>query len=371
MKVVGLLNLFDSPSLGNLTKTRTLASTSFLGRFTPMDFALSNFANSGIDEINILIKDNFRSVAKHVGSIKSWVNNTKMGRQNLLINEKGLVGEDENTDINCLKENDWVLFQAKADIVVIQPAHIITTMDLRQVVKEHYDNNRDITVVYKHIDDAKDAFRGSNILTVKDGKVVKSSPNLGRVNSADVSLETYVISVDYMRKHFAEYVGQPTVNSFKRAIQYIVNHKVSDVYAYEYRHYARCLDSLKHFMDYSFELFDYKLALEVFRENWPIYTLTHDTPPATYGDNAKVKNSFISNGVIVDGTVENSVLSRRVVVKKGAVVKNSIILTRTVIEEGTHIENVLIDKYSHVCKNAVVKGTNEKPKFIAQGKNIL
>ena len=90
MKVVGLLNLFDSPSLGNLTKTRTLASTSFLGRFTPIDFSLSNFANSGIDEINILIRDNFRSVAKHVGSIKSWVNNTKIGRQNLLLNEKGL-----------------------------------------------------------------------------------------------------------------------------------------------------------------------------------------------------------------------------------------------------------------------------------------
>ena len=53
MKVVGLLNLFDSPSLGNLTKTRTLASTSFLGRFTPMDFSLSNFANSGIDESNV------------------------------------------------------------------------------------------------------------------------------------------------------------------------------------------------------------------------------------------------------------------------------------------------------------------------------
>ncbi|MCQ3034834.1 MAG: glucose-1-phosphate adenylyltransferase subunit GlgD [Bacilli bacterium] len=371
MKVVGLLNLFDSPSLGNLTKTRTLASTSFLGRFTPMDFALSNFANSGIDGINILIKDNFRSVAKHVGSIKSWVNNTKIDRQNLLINEKGMIDPEENTDINCLKENDWVLFQAKADVVVIQPAHIISTINLKNIVREHYEKGRDITVVYKHITDAKEAFRGSNVLTVENGKVVKSVANNGRKNEADVSLETYIISMDYIRKHASEYLGQPTVNSFKKVIQYIINHKKTDVYAYEYRHYARCVDSLKHFMEYSFELFDYKKALELFREDWPIYTLTHDTPPATYGVNAKVKNSFISNGVIVDGTVENSVLSRRVVVKKGAVVKNSIILTRTVIEEGAHIENVLIDKYSHVCKNAVVKGTSEKPKFIAQGKNIL
>ena len=371
MKVVGLLNLFDSPSLGNLTKTRTLASTSFLGRFTPMAFSLSNFANSGIDEINILIRDNFRSVAKHVGSIKSWVNNTKIGRQNLLLNEKGLFDEDYNTDINCLLENDWVLFQAKAELIVIQPAHIITTMDLRPIIEEHYKEKRDITIVYKSIDNANESFAGSDVLTVENGLATSAQPNNKRNKKANVSLETYVISMDFIKKNYKQFVDQPTVNSFKKVIRYLINHKICDVHAHEYVYYARCLDSLKHFMDYSFELFDVNLANEVFRPDWPIYTLTHDTPPATYGDNAKVINSFISNGTIIDGHVENSVLSRRVVVKKGAVVKNSIILTRTVIEEGAHIENVLIDKYSHVCKNAVVKGTTEKPKFIAQGKNIL
>ena len=89
-KILGILNLYDSPSLGGLTKNRTLGSTSFLGRFALMDFALSNFTNSDIDEINVLVKDNFRSVAKHCGSLKNWASNTKIGRQNYLVNDIGL-----------------------------------------------------------------------------------------------------------------------------------------------------------------------------------------------------------------------------------------------------------------------------------------
>ena len=50
-KVVGYVNLYDSPSLGGLTKHRTPASTSFVGRFALIDFALSNFANSNINDI--------------------------------------------------------------------------------------------------------------------------------------------------------------------------------------------------------------------------------------------------------------------------------------------------------------------------------
>ena len=109
-KVIGFLNLYSSPNLGPLTEKRTLGSTSFLGRYALMDFPLSNFTNSDIDEVNILVKDNFRSVSKHVGSMKTWVNNTIIARQNILINEKGIRNPKENSDLACILQNDWVLY---------------------------------------------------------------------------------------------------------------------------------------------------------------------------------------------------------------------------------------------------------------------
>ena len=55
--VIGLLNTHDDPELGELTANRPLASTTFLGRYAFMDIVMSNFPNSGIDTVGILIKN--------------------------------------------------------------------------------------------------------------------------------------------------------------------------------------------------------------------------------------------------------------------------------------------------------------------------
>lgn len=195
-KVLGLLNLYDSPSLGELTKKRTLGSTSFLGRYAIMDFALSNFTNSNIDEINILVKDNYRSVAKHIGTLKTWVNNTKIGRQNILMNERGIRDPKYNSDLNAIRENDWVYFEADADYVIIAPAHIISVIDYRKVLEFHEEKNADITLVYTKIKDGSKAFLSSNVLEVKDDKVVFFAPNKGKKDDVAVSMRTYIMSQD-------------------------------------------------------------------------------------------------------------------------------------------------------------------------------
>ena len=157
-KVVGYVNLYDSPSLGGLSKNRTPASTSFVGRYALIDIALSNFANANINDINILVKDNFRSVAKHCGSLKNWASNTKIGKQNYLVNEKGLADPDFNSDLNALRENDWVLFDTNADYIVILPAHILTRIDISDFVRAHQMSGAAITMAYTQIKDGDKAF---------------------------------------------------------------------------------------------------------------------------------------------------------------------------------------------------------------------
>ena len=365
-KVVGFLNLYDSPNLGALTEKRTLASTSFLGRFALMDFALSNFTNSGIDEINVLVKDNFRSVSKHVGSLKTWVNNTKIARQNILINEKGIRSPKDNTDLECLLQNDWVMYEAKADVVVIQPAHIIAPIDFRPILEEHFENDADVTVVYKHIEDADESFLSSNVFKIKDGKIVSLKKNRGQSKSADVSLEAYVIGFNTLQSilHNSEYLG---LKSLKKAVDKLVTTKAARVHAYEHKGYARCFDSLQHFVDYSFELFDYGVAKELFLKDWPVYTVTHNTPPTLYGPSAKVKNSFVANGAVVEGKIKNSIISRYVTIGKGATIENSIILTGTYIDAGAVVKNAVVDKYSHVVSKAVVEGKKTSPVYLEQG----
>lgn len=367
-KILGIINLYDSPSLGGLTKNRTLGSTSFLGRFAFMDFTLSNFTNSKIDEINVLIKDNFRSVAKHVGTFKTWVNNTKIGRQNLLINEKGIKDAKYNSDLNALRENDWVLYEAEADYVVIAPAHIVMSINFRDVIDYHIKHQADVTVVYKEINDADKSFLSSNVVMIdKDNRIIDYSKNTGKKAHAYVSLRTYVVSKDTFVK-WLRHKDYKDATSLRMLLEGLVEEQEEKILGYRYEGYARCFDSFEHFVEYSFEFFDIEVADSVFRRDWPIYTTSRNTQPTLYGPKANVKNCYIANGAKVNGKVDSSIISRYVEIEQKADVKNSIILTKAVVKEGVHVEYAVIDKYA-IIENDVI-GHKDAPVYIPQGKKV-
>ena len=365
--ILGILNLYDSPSLGGLTKNRTLASTSFLGRFALMDFAMSNFTNSQIDEINVLIRDNFRSVAKHAGTLKTWVNNTKIGRQNLLINEKGIKDPKYNSDLNALRENDWILYEAEADYVVITPAHILMSIDFRDVIKFHIEHEAEVTIVYKEIEDADKTFLSSNVLTLKDGEIVNYVKNNGKKAHANVSLRTYVVSRESFFK-WLRHRDYRDATSIRMLLEGIIEEHEEKVLGYKYEGYARCIDSLENFLKTSFEFFDINVADSIFKKDWPIYTCTHNTKPTQYGPKAKVRNSFVANGAIINGKVTNSIISRYVEVEPNADVRDSIILTNCIIRKGVKVEHAVVDKYA-VIENDVI-GQEGSPIYIPQGKKV-
>lgn len=366
-KIIGFINLYDSPSLGELTKHRALGSTSFLGRFALMDFALSNFANAGIDNINVLVKNNFRSVSKHCGSLKPWITNTKNGNSNLLINEKGISDQKYNSDLNAIRENDWVFYESNPDFVIVQPAHIVTSIDLEKVLKFHIDNNAEITVVTKDITNGDKSFLSSHVMELKGNQIVSCKENDGSKKKVTVSLRTYIFS----KKRFEVMLNHKDFRdamSLRMVIEKVINSGKLSVLGYKHEGYARCFDSFENFVKYSFELLDYDVAKELFRKDYSIYTNSRNTPPASYAKTSVVKNSYIANGSIIAGTVENSIISRYVEIEEGATVKNSIILTRTKVSKGVKIENALVDKYSEIRKD--VKGTKNKIAYISQGKVV-
>ena len=365
-KVLGIVNLYDSPSLGGLTRNRSLGSTSFLGRFALMDFALSNFTNSHIDEINVLIKDNFRSVAKHVGTLKTWVNNTKIGHQNLLVNEKGIKDPKFNSDLNALRENDWVLYDVDVDYVAIAPAHILSTLDFNDVLDFHIEHEAEVTIVYKEIDNADESFLTSNVLTLEGDEVVNYVKNDGSRKHANVSLRTYVVSKDSFFK-WLRHRDYRDATSLRMLLETIIEEKEEKVCGYKYEGYARCIDSLENYVKYSFEFFDVEIADSVFKPEWPIYTCTRNTKPAMYGPKAKIRNCFVANGAEINGKIDSCVISRYVVIEDGAEVKDSIILTKCHIKKGVRVENAVIDKYSTIENDVIGQ---DKPVYISQGKKV-
>lgn len=367
-KVIGIVNLHEDVNYAELTERRPAASVSFLGRYAIVDFVLSNLSNSGIDKVGVLVQNKPRSIIKHLGGGTSWNLNQKRGGLSILYNEKYAGTAKYNHDLNNLVENIAFLKASKADIAVIAPSHIINTLNYADVVEAHEKSGAEITMVYSKINNAKEAFIGNDVLKVKDGKVEAIDINRGTAKNRDVSLDTYVINVSTLEEIMKNAKKVSAFFSLKDMLKYLLDEKV--IYAYQYKGYVRNIDSLEAYFATSIELIDVVNNSQVFKSNWPIYTNTNDTPPTKYLKNSSVVSSFVSNGAVVDGTVENSIIGREVKVGKGAVVKNSIILTGSVIEAGAVLENVIVDKNATVTKKNELKGSPDKPLLIKEGDRV-
>ena len=92
----------------------------------------------------------------------------------------------------------------------------------------------------------------------------------------------------------------------------IVNASCSelDIRGVAHRGYFASITDFKSYFDANMSLIDLKNSLNLFNPEWPIYTRTNDSCPTQYFDNADVKNSVVSNGCLIEGTVENSVIGR-------------------------------------------------------------
>lgn len=123
------------------------------------------------------------------------------------------------------------------------------------------------------------------------------------------------------------------------------------VFAYKYEGYWANVGTLQAYWEANMALLAETPALDMYDPNWVIHTPSEEQPPVKIGANAHVENNLLSNGAIVDGVVEHSVLASGVYVTEGAVVRNSIIMHNCKIGAGTIIDRAIIDKNTVIGEN--------------------
>ena len=150
-------------------------------------------------------------------------------------------------------------------------------------------------------------------------------------------------------------------------VNHVIHRQTYDIRGYRFDGYIVPILTIQGYVDNSFALLNYENRQQLFFPEWPIYTTSHNTPPALYKENAVVKNSFVANGSVIDGKVENSILSRDVVIEKGAEVKNCIIFTHSQVGSGVKMRYVIADKNSSSRKYKNLKGTKDEIIIIPEG----
>ncbi len=370
-RVIGICNLHDGPDLGQLTENRPLGAVTFLGRYGLMDFALSNMSNSGIDRISVLVEKNVRAVRNHVREGQTWINNTKTGYLRLFFNERLIGNPRFNTDISNLLSNRSYFEDESADYVLITNPFMLSSCDFRPFIDAHIASGAEASVIYKHVTKADTQYLNCGTLEIgKNGFVNKIVNNSGMKKVADVSLGTYIFNRDTFEKILKLSRDVSLLYGIRKMLRYCIDEKILSLVAWEFSGFVAPILSLPDYVNQSLKLLDYSTRSQLFLEDWPIYTVTHNTPPALYGPDADVKNSFIANGCIIKGKVRNSIISRDVIIEEGTYVDNSIIFTKSIVGKGTKVNNVLADKFVKVFKCHEVNGEPDCFLFIEQGAHI-
>ena len=168
------------------------------------------------------------------------------------------------------------------------------------------------------------------------------------------------------RELFLELVKGAGKLSSVYTLAQMINEKINDLDVRAVRHngYFAAVTDLKSYFDANMGLLDLREAEDLVKPGWPIYTRTTDSCPSQFFDDSDVVHSFISNGCTIEGKVENSVIGRGCVIKKGAVVKNCVMLAYTEVGEGVHVENQVIDKWVRLVRTKEVVSSPDAPGYI-------
>ncbi len=352
-RAIGIITTnYSSVNPSELTASRPPASVPVLGRFRMVDFMLSSMVNSGIRTVGMILPYKYRSLVDHISRLKDWSLDRKQGGLFFLPGTAfGSTSFEARFLIRDLLDNEVILEKAHEPYVVLAAANIIMNIDLGEVIEAHAASGAEVTMVCT---EAKEADKALLTLKIDDGHV--RGIKFG-VEEHDVAfLDCCVMSVDSLRGFLAAYKAEDYLDLFE-AMERDMGRL--DVRPYFYEGEALPVFSLETYYKNNMKFLDEGMLQEMFNNDRPIQTKAQDIPPAKYEQGSKVKRSIVSGGCQIAGTVEDSLLSRLVIVEPGAVVRRSIILQSCVIGAGAHIEDAIIDKDNVIPAGTELKGTPE------------
>lgn len=366
-------NSYDS-MVPELASERLMASIPFASRYRIVDFLLSSMVNSGIDNISLVVKQNYHSLMDHLGSGREWDLARKNGGLNLVPPFSDRETKIYNGRVEALSTMIPFLKRQREKYVVISDGHIAVNFDFRKLLEAHIESGADVTVVYTKEGLPQDFLDLSAVtrdlyytLKLKDDRIAEICVNTKDKGIQNLSMNIYVVERERLIQQISEEYVKGSVY-YERDILARQLDKL-DVRGYCYEGYVARITGMRSYFEENMKLLDEDNVQALFGPS-TIYTKIRDDNPTHYLSSSKVKNIMAADGCVIEGEVENSILFRGVKVAKGAKVKNCVLMQDTVVGEGANVEYVITDKSVQITDNKELKGTENFPVYVEKNRCI-
>lgn len=362
-------NSYDS-LVPELVAERLMASIPFAGRYRMVDFILSSMVNSGIDNVSLVVRKNYHSLMDHLGAGREWDLTRKNGGLNIVPPFAQKTVKIYNGRVEALASIIDFLKSQKEKYVMMADTNIAVNFDFGALIDAHIASGADVTIAYSQEELPKSFIESKDMngdlyytLGIEDGRVNEIYVNPKWEGQQNFSMNIYITSRELLIDQiYTAFVRGYTY--FERDILMPQLEKLN-VQGFKYDGYVARITDVKSYFDENMRLLDEENLDALFSVN-PIYTKIRDDNPTRYIGAAKAKNVMTSDGCVIEGEVENSILFRGVKVGKGAKVKNCVLMQDTVVEPGASVEYVISDKRVTITAEKEVRGTDTFPVYIAK-----
>lgn len=350
--------------LGELTLPRALAAVPFGGRYRIIDFMLSNMVNSGITRVGVSTFNKYKSLMDHLGTGAAWDLDRK--NQGLSILPPYLTS-DTYTGSNDMSGIINFFRGSKHKYIVVCGSSAIFTMSFQQLIADHEQSGADVTLLYTR---ETTSIENPHVVLEFDRKNKLNGMLLNPGEAAVSGTRKTFLDVMVMeREKFINILAEGLSRGFE-GVDFLTFIKMYDrlhIRGQEFKGTVLRIHSTQSYFESTMKTLNPNIYRAIYGSDLPVYTKVKDEAPTYYSADSKVNSCLVSDGCIIEGELQNSLLFRGVTIAPGAKVKNCIIFQNAMISEGCELENCIIDKDAHIRPRTKLIGQEAYPVVIGKG----
>ena len=338
-----------------LTNKVAKPAVSFGAKYRIIDFGLSNCVNSNIDTVGVLTQYQPLLLNEYIGNGQPWDLDRTFGGVRVLPPYQGKTSTSwYKGTANAIYQNINFIKQFDPEYVLILSGDHIYKMDYAKMLKYHKEHNADVTIAAYEVT-LEEATRFGVLNTTDDLKIYEFEEKPKQPKSTHASMGIYIFNASTLYKYLEEdEADTESENDFGKNI---IPNMLKDglaMYAYPFRGYWKDVGTISSLWEANMDLLGAKPKLDIHDSNWEIYSRSLPLPPQKISEGSVVKNSLITLGAYIQGTVINSLIGSNVTIKPGAVIKDSVIFENAIIESNAKIEKAIVAEDTFIGEGAVI-----------------
>jgi glucose-1-phosphate adenylyltransferase len=332
--------------LNILARHRAKPAIPFGAIYRIIDFTMSNIVHSNIDVIGVLTQYKPLSLMEHIDNGRPW---DLFGRTRLVEILPPKTGEEISDwykgTSDAVYQNLEFIEDFEPELVLVVSGDHIYHMNYRELIEYHIKKSAETTIGLIEVP-IKDRHHFGIAKINRAGKIVSWEEKPERPKSNFASMGIYLFNKKVLVNVLHQAAKKGGVDFAQDVIPILLKRK--RVYGFTFTGYWRDVGTIDTYWDANMDILNKKSGLTL--KNWQIKTNHNvkgeigDMPSAYLGRHAQISNSLIARGCIIEGKVQNSILSPGVRIHKNSTVRDTIIFHNTEIGQRSIIQKCIIDK---------------------------